>query len=146
MAINRAIISGNLTRDSELRATTNGTTTCTFTVAVNERRKNNNTGEWEDYPNFIDCVLFGSRGEKLNQYLTKGVKVAIEGKLRWSSWEDKQSGTIRSRIQIIVDEIELMSRGNAQNSPNTPQKASNTQYGSSQNTKDIEMADSDIPF
>ena len=72
MSINRVIISGNLTRDPELRSTAGGTSVLGFGVAVNDRRKNQQTGEWEDYPNFVDCTMFGTRGEKLQPYLTKG--------------------------------------------------------------------------
>jgi single-stranded DNA-binding protein len=81
MSINRVMISGNLTRDAELRSTTGGTAVLNLGVAVNDRRKNQQTGEWEDYANFIDCVMFGTRADALAQYLQKGTKVAIEGKL-----------------------------------------------------------------
>ena len=82
MSINRVCISGNLTRDPVLRSTGGGMSVLSLGVAVNDRRKNQQTGQWEDYPNFVDCTLFGTRGEKLAQYLAKGSKVAIEGKLR----------------------------------------------------------------
>lgn len=108
MGINRVCISGNLTRDMELRSTAGGTSVGSFSVAVNERRKNSQTGEWEDYPNFVDCTLFGKRAEALEQYLSKGAKVAIEGRLRYSSWE--KDGQRRSKLGVIVDEMELMSR------------------------------------
>ena len=109
MSINRVNISGNLTRDPELRATTGGTQVLSFGVAVNERHKNQQTGEWEDYPNFVDCTMFGTRAEAVSRYLSKGSKVAIEGKLRYSSWE--RDGQRRSKLEVIVDEIEFMSRG-----------------------------------
>ena len=63
MSINRVCISGNLTRDPEIRSTAGGTSVMGFGVAVNERRKSAQTGEWEDYPNFVDCTLFGRRAE-----------------------------------------------------------------------------------
>ena len=69
MSINRVIISGNLTRDPELRQTQSGMPVLGLGVAVNDRRKNQTTGEWEDYPNFIDCTMFGSRAEALSRYL-----------------------------------------------------------------------------
>jgi len=112
MSINRVNISGNLTRDAELRQTQGGMAILSMGVAVNDRRKNQQTGEWEDVPNFIDCTMFGSRAEKLAQYLAKGTKVAIEGKLRWSQWE--KDGSKRSKLEVIVDEIEFMSRGGQQ--------------------------------
>ena len=112
MSINRVNISGNLTRDPELRATASGTQVLSFGVAVNDRRRNPQTGEWEDYPNFVDCTMFGTRAEAVSRYLQKGSKVAIEGKLRYSSWE--RDGQRRSKLEVIVDEIEFMSRGGDQ--------------------------------
>ena len=107
MSINRVIVSGNLTRDPELRNTAGGLPVLSFGMAVNDRRKNAN-GEWEDYPNFIDVTIFGSRAEHIASFLNKGSKVAVEGKLRWSSWE--KDGQKRSKIEIIADEIEFMTR------------------------------------
>lgn len=115
MSINRVEISGNLTRDPELRSTAGGMEVMTFGVAVNDRRKNQSTGEWEDYPNFVDCTMFGVRAGKLRPCLSKGSKVAIDGKLRWSSWQG-QDGSKRSKLEVVVEEIELMSarQGGAQ--------------------------------
>ena len=109
MSINRVNISGNLTRDPELRSTPGGTQVLTFGVAVNDRRRNQQSGEWEDVPNFIDCVVFGARAQALSRFLSKGAKVAIEGKLRYSSWEAKGGGK-RSKLEVVVDEVEFMSQ------------------------------------
>lgn len=106
MSINRVCITGNLTRDAALRATRDGSQVLRMGVAVNDRRKNPQTQQWEDVPNFVDCVMFGSRAEKLAQYLTKGAKVAVEGRLRYSSWE--KDGQKRSKLEVVIDEIELM--------------------------------------
>ena len=114
MSINRVIISGNLTRDPELRSTQSGMDVMSFGVAVNDRRRNPQTNEWEDYPNFVDCTMFGNRARSLHQYLSKGTKVAIEGKLRWSQWE--RDGQKRSKIEVIVDELEFMSSRNSDSS------------------------------
>ena len=115
MSINKVIVSGNLTRDAELRTTASGNPVCSFGVAVNDRRRNQN-GEWEDYANFVDCQLFGRRAEAIAQYLTKGTKVAVEGRLHYSSWEDRNGGGRRSKLEVYVDELEFMSgRSNAQN-------------------------------
>lgn len=108
MSINRVCVTGNLTRDPELRATQSGSQVLSFGIAVNDRRKNPSTGEWEDYPNFVDCTMFGTRAEKIANYIAKGSKVAIDGKLRYSSWE--RDGERRSKLEVIVDEIEFMSR------------------------------------
>lgn len=107
MSINRVIISGNLSRDPDLRQTSGGTMVLGFGVAVNDRRRNPQTGEWEDFPNWVDCVVFGKRAESLSDMLRKGMKVAIEGKLRYSAWEAKD-GQKRSKIEVAVDELELM--------------------------------------
>jgi len=111
--INRVNISGNLTRDPELRGAASGTQVLSFGVAVNDRRKNQQTGEWEDVPNFVDCVMFGNRATALADMLRKGNKVAIEGKLRYSAWEAKD-GTKRSKLEVVVDEVEFLSSRNQQ--------------------------------
>jgi single-strand DNA-binding protein len=108
MGINRVVISGNLTRDPELKATASGMSVLKLGVAVNDRRKNQQTGEWEDFPNFVDVTVFGQRGESLSRFLEKGSKVAIEGKLRWSQWENQQ-GEKRSKLEVIADDIEFLS-------------------------------------
>lgn len=105
MSINRVVISGNLTRDPELRTTASGMPIMSIGVAVNDRRKNNQTGEWEDYANFVDCTMFGTRAQNIQQYLSKGSKVTIEGKLRWSQWE--RDGQRRSKLEVIVDDIDF---------------------------------------
>ena len=110
MSINRVVISGNLTRDPELRRTQSGMAILNIGMAVNDRRRNQQTGEWEDYANSIDCVLFGNRAESLSNILAKGMKVAIEGKLRWSQWE--RDGQKRSKIEVVVDDLEFMSQRN----------------------------------
>ncbi len=115
MSINKAIISGNLTRDAELRSTASGTPVLSFSVAVNDRRKNNQTGEWEDVPNFIDCTLFGKYGQSIAQYMTKGAKVAVEGKLRWNQWE--RDGQKRSKVEVMAETVELMQRREAAAAP-----------------------------
>lgn len=154
MSINRVNISGNLTRDPELRSTAAGTQILTFGVAVNDRRRNPKTNEWEDCPNFIDCVVFGGRAESLQRFLRKGSKVAIEGKLRWSQWE--KDGYRRSKIEVIVDECEFLSRSEAQNQPQQQQPNNYTnQYQNGPNSgrqqpqngyQQPDIYDSDIPF
>jgi single-strand DNA-binding protein len=124
MSINKVFISGNLTRDCELRSNAGGGV-LGFGVAVNDRRRSQQTGEWEDVPNFVDCVVFGKRAESLERYLAKGTKVAIEGRLRYSSWQTKD-GSKRSKLEVVVDEIEFMSRGNGSGGgyrPKVPAKA-----------------------
>ena len=108
MSINRVTLSGNLTRDPELRQTQSGIAVLSFGMAVNDRRKNPTTGEWEDVPNFVDCSMFGNRAQSLSGILAKGMKVAIDGKLRWSQWE--RDGQKRSKLEVIIDALDFMSQ------------------------------------
>lgn len=105
MSINHVSITGNLTREPELRSTAGGTPVLSFGIAVNDRRKNA-SGQWEDVPNFFECVTFGNRATALSDILTKGMKVAVAGKLHYSSWE--KDGQKHSKVDIIAQEIELM--------------------------------------
>ncbi len=122
MSINKVHITGGLTRDPELRSTASGMPVLSMGVAVTDRKKNQQSGEWEDVPNYIDCTLFGARAESVAKYLSKGSKVAIEGKLRWSQWE--KDGQKRSKIEVIVDDIEFMS----QNQQQKPAESHNDTY------------------
>ena len=107
--INRVILAGNLTRDPELRSTASGMSVLNIGLAVNDRVKNQQTDQWEDRPNYFDCTMFGNRAESVSRYLAKGSKVAVEGKLRWSQWE--KDGQKKSKVDIVIDEIEFMSGG-----------------------------------
>ena len=146
MSINRVTISGNLTRDPELRTTQGGMAVMGFGVAVNERRKNQQTGEWEDYPNFVDCTMFGARAQSVMKYLGKGSKVAIDGKLRYSSWE--KDGQRRSKLEVIVDDIDILSRGNSggqqQRQQHQQQAAPTVSFAGQQVT--MQPYTEDIPF
>lgn len=107
MSINHSTLSGNLTRDAELRHSEGGVAILAFGLAFNDRRKQKDGDEWEDVANFIDCTLFGNRAEALEPYLQKGTKVCLDGKLRWGQWE-ADDGEKRSKIELIVDELEFM--------------------------------------
>ena len=148
MSINCVVISGNLTRDPELRQTAGGLPVLGFSVAVNDRRKNPQTDEWEDYPNFVDCTLFGARAASVARFLGKGAKVAIEGKLRWSQWE--KDGQKRSKLEVIVDELEFMSRNANQASPQaSPRPQDASAYQAMQQISGgaaVPVYESDIPF
>lgn len=147
MSINRVNITGNLTRDPELRATAGGTQILSFGVAVNDRRKNPQTGAWEDVPNFVDCIVFGQRAEAVSRFISKGSKVAIEGKLRFSSWETKD-GDRRSKLEVIVDEIDFLSRqGQQVTSPAAEAaKVADTPVYGAPRAPEPEFYDADIPF
>lgn len=105
MSINKCQLSGNISRDPEIRQTASGMPVLTFGLAVNDRQKNSRTGEWEDYVNWIDCTMFGKRAESVHKWLEKGKKVFVDGKLRYSSWE--KDGQRRSKIEVIVEDIDF---------------------------------------
>lgn len=109
MSINRVCISGNLTRDPEMRSTGSGMAIMQLRMAVNDRRKNPQTGEWEDAPNYVGVVVFGQRAESLSRFLSKGSKIIVDGKLRWSEWEDKTSGEKKSKLEVVADDIDFAS-------------------------------------
>ena len=103
MSINRVFVSGNITREPELRSTSGGVQVLSFGLAVNEDKLNRATGEYESHPNYIDCTMFGKYAEAMSRYLSKGTRVAIEGKLRYSSWES--NGQKRSKLDVVVSEV-----------------------------------------
>jgi single-strand DNA-binding protein len=117
MSINRVVLTGNLTKDAELKQTSGGMAIVSMRLAVNDRRKNAATGQWEDSPNFIDVTMFGSRGEAVSRFLSKGKQIAVEGKLRWHEWESA-SGEKRSKLEVVADDIELLGgRGEGVSAP-----------------------------
>lgn len=103
--INSVCISGNLTRDAELRATGTGAHVLSFSVAVSESRKDPDTGEWTERPNYVDCSIWGSRAVGLAPHLLKGTKVMVSGRLRWHSWD--QTGERRSKLDVVVDRLDF---------------------------------------
>jgi len=103
--INKVVIFGRLTRDAELKFTGNGMPVCKFSIAVNRSVKNGD--QWKDEASFFDVVLWGKKGEALNQYLVKGKAIGVEGELRQERWAD-QGGQNRSRIEIVANNIQLL--------------------------------------
>ncbi len=106
--VNVVVITGNLTRDPELRHTGGGTAVCEMRVAVNSRRKDGQTGEWVDKPNYFDVVVFAGQGENCATYLSKGRPVAIEGRLEWSEWEAKDGSGKRQAVRIIANTVQFL--------------------------------------
>ena len=148
MSINKVCITGNLTRDPELRETASGFQVLNFGVAVNDRHKNQQTRQWEDYANFVDCTMFGNRAASVSRFLGKGSKVAIEGKLRWSQWQ-AQDGSKRSKLEVVVDEIEFMTSrdGGQQQGNQYQQQYQQQQYQQQpQYQPQADVYDAEIPF
>lgn len=100
-------MTGNLTRDPELRSTPNGMSVCKLGIACNTRRKDGSSGEWVDKPNYFNVTVWGAQGENAARYLAKGRPVAIDGRLEWHEW-DAQDGTKRSAVDIIADSVQFL--------------------------------------
>jgi single-strand DNA-binding protein len=145
--INVVVITGNLTRDPELRTTPGGTSVCSMRVAVNTRRKDQ-SGEWTDKPNYFDVTVWGAQGENCAQYLQKGRPVAVNGRLEWREWEDQQ-GNKRQAVDIIANSVQFLgSREGAENGGRfTPQSDVPADTGDFQQAPaGTGTSDDDIPF
>ncbi len=107
---NKVMLMGNLTRDIELRQLPSGASIATIGLAVNEKYKDKNE-QWVERVNFIDCEMFGRRAEVMAQYLSKGSPVFIEGRLRLDTWQDKNDGSNRSKLKVVVENFEFIGGG-----------------------------------
>lgn len=103
----KAIIAGNLTRDPEMRTTPSGASVCSFSVAVN-RRFRTASGENQESTSFIDCTAWGRTGETISQYMHKGSPILVSGRLDQRSWDDKNTGQKRSRVEIVVEDFNFI--------------------------------------
>lgn len=126
MAINEVCLTGRLAQDARLSDTSSGRPCARFSIAVPERSYDEETRMWHDRPCYFDCVLFGNRAPALLPYLVKGSKVSLHGRLSQRRWV--QEGKRMSKVDVVVDEVELMTRA------------------SSPRTDEPELADEDIPF
>jgi single-strand DNA-binding protein len=113
--LNKVMLIGRLTRDPEVRTFTNGGKVAAFGFAVNNRRKNQQTGQWEDEPCFIDCKVFnrgenGQQADRVEQTLRKGQQVFLEGHLVFETWNDKNTGDKRSALKVVVDNFQYLER------------------------------------
>jgi single-strand DNA-binding protein len=146
--INRVVMTGNLTRDPELRSTPSGTPVCSMRIACNTRRKDA-SGQWVDKPNYFDVTVWGAQGENCAQYLQKGRPVAIDGRLEWREWEDKE-GHKRQSTDIIADAVQFLgSREGGENggrfTPQSDVPADTADFQAAPATGGG-AADDDIPF
>ena len=139
----KAIITGNLTRDPELRTTPNGASVCSFSVAVNRVYRDSN-GEQKEDVSFIDCSAWGKLGEMSNQYAKKGSGVLVSGRLDQRSWEDKTSGQKRSRVEIVVEDFNFT--GSAPAGGASSASASSAPSDMPDDIPDEEIDLSDVPF
>jgi single-strand DNA-binding protein len=104
--INRVVITGNLTRDPELRALPSGNSVCSLRIASNSRRKDA-SGEWVDKPNYFSVTVWGAQGENCNRFLSKGRPVCIDGRLDWREWQG-QDGAKRESVEIVADAVQVL--------------------------------------
>jgi single-strand DNA-binding protein len=149
--INRVVLTGNLTRDPELRNLPSGMAVCSLRLAVNTRKKNGSTGEWEDKANFFDITVWGAQGENVAQYCAKGRPIAVDGRLEYREWEDKETGAKRNAVQIVADSVQFLGgredggNGNGGNRF-TPQSDVPADTGDFQPAGAGAGSDDDIPF
>jgi single-strand DNA-binding protein len=144
--VNRVVLTGNLTRDPELRSLPSGTSVCSLRVASNSQRKDE-SGQWVDKPNYFDVTVWGAQGENCAQYLSKGRPVAVDGRLDWREWEDKD-GNKRQSVQIIADRVQFLgSRADAENGGRfTPQSDVPADTADFEPAPTAAGSDDDIPF
>lgn len=105
--INRVIITGNLTRDPDMRSTGGGTPVCGLRIATNTRRRDGSTGEWMDKPNYFSVTVFGAQGDNCGRFLSKGRPVAVDGRLEWREYTDRD-GNKREAVEIIADSVQFL--------------------------------------
>jgi single-strand DNA-binding protein len=151
MNINRVVLTGNLTRDPDVRTTPGGLTICKLGIAVNTRKRSGD-GQWEEKPNYFRVTVFGAQGEQCGKYLHKGRGVAIDGRLEWSQWES--DGQKRESVDIIADSVQFLP--GREDSGNGNGFSSNVRAAESDvpiDTGDFDaapvgagVADDDIPF
>lgn len=123
----KVILAGNMTRDPEMRATTTGSQACNFTIAVNRVYKGSD-GNMQEQVSYIDCVAWGKPGETIAQYTRKGSSIIVSGRLDQRSWEDKNSGQRRSRIEVVVEDFSFIGGGSSTGGSVAP--SSNKKTGS----------------
>lgn len=151
-SVNQVTLMGNLTRDPELRQTPNGQSVCSFSLALNRSYKGSN-GEWQEATDYVDIVAWANLGERVAQYLTKGRRCLVIGRLQSSSWE--QEGKKRSKVEVIANDVTFLdSRGADSNNESGPSDSPASEKPASKPVKDEVVEDvddepinlDDIPF
>lgn len=150
-SVNKVILVGNLGKDPEVKYTPSGTPVAKFSIATNERYKDK-AGEWQDRTEWHNIVAWQRLAEIVGEYVKKGSKIYIEGRLQTSSWEDKQSGEKKYRTEIIAQDLVLLGGrgegdGEARASRGASASASFDQRPAHQDEPHpAEITDEDIPF
>ena len=157
-SVNKVILLGNVGKDPEIRSTPGGTMVATFGLATSDRQKDPQ-GNWQDHTEWHNLVAFTRTAEIIRDYVKKGSKVYVEGILRTSSWDDKQSGQKRYKTEIIVNELVLLTGreeggasaggGYSRSASASSSAASFDQRpatGQNEYAQSAEISDDDIPF
>lgn len=150
-SVNKVILLGNVGKDPEIRATGSGAAVASFSIATSERFKDK-TGNWQDRTEWHNLVAYQRLAEIVRDYVKKGTKLYIEGRLQTSSWDDKATGQKKYRTEIIVNDLSLLSgRGEGESSSGGGYQRGNTasfdQRGPSEEfSQSMEITDDDIPF
>jgi single-strand DNA-binding protein len=154
-SFNQVILMGNLTRDPELRTTPNGTSVCSFSLALNRSYKGAD-GNWQEATDYIDVVAWGPLGERVSQYLSKGRPCLVNGRLQSRSWE--QDGQKRNKVEVVAQDVTFLggpggTSGNV-NSASESAAEGSPKKSSSKKKEDVVIEDigdepinlDDIPF
>ncbi|MDQ3158650.1 MAG: single-stranded DNA-binding protein [bacterium] len=157
-SVNQVILMGNLTRDPELRQTTSGQNVCSFSIALNRSYKDQKTDEWKEATDFVDIVCWAGLAERVAQYMSKGRRCLVQGRLQSSSWE--QEGKKRSKVEVLANDVTFLDGrgGDGDNSGGASSQSSASSSSSSsapaEKKKDVVIEDiddepvnlDDIPF
>lgn len=138
--INRVVLTGNLTRDPELRSLQSGTSMCRLRIASNTRRRDPSIGEWVDKPNYFDVTVWGAQAENCARFLAKGRPVAVDGRLEWREFETRDAQK-RQTVEIVAEHVQFLSGDSGPQAQ--PQR---TTSSSEEQTRAPDPGDEDIPF
>ena len=150
-SVNKAILLGNVGKDPEIRSTPGGTMVANFTLATSDRQKDPQ-GNWQDRTEWHSLVAFGRTAEIIRDYVKKGSKLFIEGKIQTRSWDDKESGQKRYRTEIVVNDLSLLSGRDEGAAGYSRPSGATTNYdqrpaaSGDEYAQSAEISDEDIPF
>src|SRR5215471_17233112 len=140
-SVNQVILMGNLTRDPELRQTPSGQSVCSFSLALNRAYKSQ-SGEWQEATDYIDCVAWGPLGERVAQYLSKGRRCLVQGRLQSRSWE--QEGQKRSKVEVLANDVTFLDGRGDDNGGSNGGGASSNGGGSSSSSSSSSKKKDDV--
>ncbi len=146
-SFNKVILAGNLTRDPELRYTPKGTAIARLGIACNRKWKSE-TGEMKEEVTFVDVDAFGKTAETIGQYLKKGRPILIEGRLRYDTWEDKQSGQKKSKLGVVLENFQFLDSGGGRGDSDAPRSrpAAGAAPAAEPPEGDVPQESDDVPF